>query len=138
MAINYWGVLAATVAAWIFGAVYYGVLGERWMIALGRSQADIAARRAKKVVPVGPMVISFVAELVMAFMLAGLVGHIAGGAPTIKAGLLTGGPCWLGFVVTVLATNYGYQQAKPSLTIIDSLHWLGVLLIQGIVIGAVG
>ena len=55
-----------------------------------------------------------------------------------KAGLLTGGFVWLGFVVTVLATNYGYQQMKPSLTLIDGLHWLGVLLIQGAVIGAMG
>lgn len=138
MTINYWSVLAATVAAWIFGAVYYGVLGEKWMAALGRSEADIKARREKKVVPVVPMIVSFIAELLMAFMLAGLIAHLDGGAATVKAGLLTGGFVWLGFVVTVLATNYGYQQMKPSLTIIDCLHWLGVLLIQGAVLGAMG
>jgi hypothetical protein len=133
-----WGVLAAAVASWIFGAIYYGALGRRWMMALGRSDAQIKARDEKKVVPVVPMIISFVAELVMAFMLAGLLGQLAPGAMTIKAGLLTGGSLWLGFVITVLATNYGYQQAKPSLTLIDGGHWLGVLLLQGLLIGAMG
>ena len=136
MAINLWSVLAAAVAAWIFGAIYYGTLGEKWMIALGRSEADIKAQRAQKAVPVVPMIISFIAELVMAFMLAGLIVHFGGGATTVKAGLTIGCFIWLGFVITVLATNYGYQQMKPTLTFIDGLHWLGVLAIQGAVIGA--
>ena len=138
MTINYWGVLAAAVASWVFGAIYYGALGKQWMVALGRSEAQIKARDERKVVPVVPMIVSFVAEIVMAFMLAGLIVHLDAGVSTIKAGLLTGGFVWLGFVVTVLATNYGYQQMKPSLTAIDSGHWLGVLLLQGLAIGAIG
>ena len=84
------------------------------------------------------MIVSLVAEFLMAFLLAGLVAHLDGGAVTIKAGVLTGFFCWLGFVVTVLATNYAYQQMKPTLTLIDGAHWLGVLLIQGFAIGALG
>ncbi|MFO1114757.1 MAG: DUF1761 domain-containing protein [Beijerinckiaceae bacterium] len=136
MTINYWGVLAATIAAWFFGAAYYGALGEKWMVALGRSQQQIEARRAKKAVPVVPMIVSFVAELVMAFTLAGLMAHMGGFS--VRAGLIAGAICWFGFILTTVATNNGYQQAKPSLTLIDSAHWLGVMLIQGAVLGALG
>ena len=79
----------------------------------GGSQAQIKARDEKRVVPVVPMFISFVAELVMALMLAGLIGHLTGGGPAMKPALLAAGSVWLGFVVTVLATNYAYQQRNP-------------------------
>ena len=136
MTINYWGIPAAAVAAWVFGAAYYGALGGKWMAALGRSEKEIEARRAQKAVPVVPMIVSFVAELVMAFILAGLMAHLGGFS--VRTGLLTGAICWFGFVLTTTATNHGYQQAKPSLTLIDSAHWLGVMLIQGAVLGALG
>ncbi len=136
MTINYWAVLAATVAAWIFGAAFYGLLGERWMIALGRSKEAIEARRAHKAVPVVAMIVSFIAELVMALVLAGLMAHV--GAYSVRTGLVTAALCWFGFVLTTTATNHGYQQARPALTLIDNAHWLGVLLLQGAILGALG
>ncbi len=137
MALDLLAVFAAAVASWIFGAVFYGALGGTWMAALGRSEAQIAARAAQRVAPVGPMIVSFVAELIMAATLAGLLAHLSG-APSIRAALVAAALVWLGFVVPALATNYAYQNAKPALTIIDSAHWLGVLLLQALVIAALG
>jgi hypothetical protein len=45
---------------------------------------------------------------------------------------------WLGFVITTLAVNYSFGQRRPMLIIIDGIHWLGVLVIQGAIIGAMG
>jgi hypothetical protein len=45
---------------------------------------------------------------------------------------------WLGFVITTMGVNHAYSKAKPALTLIDGGHWLGVLVIQGLVIGAIG
>ena len=45
---------------------------------------------------------------------------------------------WFGFVLTVLVTNHGFQGAKRELTVIDGGHWLGVMLLQGLVIGLMG
>jgi Protein of unknown function (DUF1761) len=42
---------------------------------------------------------------------------------------------WFGFVVTTMTVNYAYHGARPKLTLIDGAHWLGVLLIQGAVLG---
>jgi hypothetical protein len=45
---------------------------------------------------------------------------------------------WLGFVVTTIAVNNAYAGRKLALTAIDSVHWLGVLVVEGLIIGAFG
>ena len=129
--ISYWAVLAAAVASFLFGGVYYGVLAGPWMAAVGKTREEI--QRTGMAVP---MAISVIALLVMAWVLAGIIGHL--GQVTVRSGVIAGAFCWLGFVATTLATNHGYQGASRALTLIDSAHWLGVLLIQGAVIGAIG
>jgi hypothetical protein len=74
----------------------------------------------------------------MAYVLAGLIGYLGADQVTPWNGLVSGFVVWIGFVATTLATNHSFQGAKRSLTLIDGLHWLGVLLIQGVVIGLIG
>jgi hypothetical protein len=45
---------------------------------------------------------------------------------------------WVGFVITTMAVNNAFGQRKASLTVIDGIHWLGVLVIQGAIVGAMG
>ena len=42
---------------------------------------------------------------------------------------------WLGFVITTMVVNYAFHGARHALTLIDGGHWLGVLLIQGAILG---
>ena len=42
---NYWAVLVAAGAAWIFGAGYYGALANHWVAASGRTMDDVMAER---------------------------------------------------------------------------------------------
>src|SRR5882672_2875909 len=102
--INYLGVLAAAVAGWLVGAVWYGVLGKQWMAALGWTEADCAGPDGKRHMPMGPMVLAFIAQLIMALMLAGVVGHI-GGMPNVVTGIVSGALVWFGFVITSIAVN---------------------------------
>ena len=74
----------------------------------------------------------------MAWVLAGVVGHLGTGQVTVANGLISGAFVWFGFIVTSMLVNHGFQGAKASLTLIDSGHWLGVLLVQGLVIGLFG
>ena len=134
--INYLAVVIAAAASFLFGALWYGVLGKRWMAALGKTEADIKGKDGKG--SILPFVIAIVSQLVMAYVLAGVMGHLGAGGFTIRGGLISGVFIWLGFVLTTLATNHGFQGAKPSLTLIDGGHWLAVLLIQGAIIGAFG
>jgi hypothetical protein len=130
--ISYLGVLVAAIVAFIFGAVWYGALGKAWMAAQSKSVPQT------RTMPVGPMVTTFIALIVMAWVLAGLIGHLGPGNVTLRNGMISGAFVWLGFVITALASNHAFQGQKRMLTVIDGGHWLGVLLIQGAVIGAIG
>lgn len=126
--INYLAVAVAAGAGFVFGALWYGLLGKQWMAALDLSEQP-------KQSP-GPYVIAFAAQLVMAWVLAGVVGHF--GEVTPMTALVTACLVWVGFVVTTQTVNHRFQSARWSLTVIDSGHWLGVLLVMGLVIGLVG
>lgn len=43
--INHLAVLAAAVVSWLFGAAYYGVLGQQWMAALGKTKEELMPTR---------------------------------------------------------------------------------------------
>jgi hypothetical protein len=131
--INYLAILIAAVAGFAFGAVYYISLSKQWLAAIGMTKEALAARRS----PV-PFVVTIVALLIMAWVLAGGIGHLGPGQVTLKNGVISALFMWLGFVITTLAVNYSFGQRRPMLTIIDGIHWLGVLVIQGAIIGAMG
>ena len=135
--LNYWPILIAAIVSFAFGAVWYIGLRKQWMAARDMSAADMEKAKAEMgPIPV-PYIIAFVALLIMAWMLAGVLLHLSrGGMPvTIRAGMISGFFLWLGFVITTMAVNHAFQGAKRSLTLIDGGHWLGVLLIQGAILG---
>jgi hypothetical protein len=134
--LNFLAILAAAIGAFLFGSAYYGVLGKSWTAALGRTQTGMTGPDGK-VSPL-PFIIAFIAELVMAWVLAGVLGHLGAGQVTAKNGAISALFLWLGFVVTTIAVNNGFAGRKLALTFIDAGHWLGVLLVQGLIIGAVG
>ena len=133
--INYLAILIAAVAGFAFGAVYYMTLSRPWLAAIGKTKEELAA--AGKGSPV-PFIVSIIALAIMAWTLAGIMGHLGAGQVTVKNGIISALFVWLGFVITTQSVNYAFGQRKPMLTVIDGIHWLGVLVIQGAIIGAMG
>ncbi len=133
METNYVAVLVAAIAGWLLGAAWYGVLGKQWMNALGWDEEKIKGPRE---MPLAAMIISLIALLIMAYMLAGIMAHV--GPATIGIGVISGALVWLGFTITTIAVNNAFQMRNPMLTIIDGGHWLAVLVLQGAVIGFLG
>lgn len=133
--INHLAVVVAAVVAWLAGAAWYMTLGKSWMAALGITAEQMAEAKQRPGANL-PFLYALVAELIMAWMLAGIVGHL--GAPTLRSGVITGAFCWLGFVITSLVVNYTFGMRRWQLIVIDGGHWLLVLLIMGAVIGAMG
>jgi hypothetical protein len=127
---NYLAILIAAVAAWIFGAVYYGILGTAWQAALGTAP-DTS-------MPFGPMIVSFIAELVMAWALSGMVGRLGAAQVTMHNALIYAVTGWLGFTMTSMVVNNAFGGRSVMLTLIDGGHWLGVAVIMGLVIGKMG
>lgn len=130
---NYLAIVIAAVVSYGFGALYYGALSKLWLNAIGKTEDQVKSENR-----IAPFVISAVALLVMATVLAGLIGHLGPGQVTLRNGLISAGFVWVGFVMTTLAVNYSFQGGRGKLTAIDGGHWLGVLLIQGAIIGGMG
>lgn len=135
--VSYLAILLAAVAAWVFGAAWYMALSKPWITAQGWRSKDDMPKMAGAA-SATPFILSFIAELIMAWMLAGLLGHLGADQVTVWNGIVSGAFVWLGFVATTTVTNYAYPGRSVALMAIDSGHWLGVLLIMGAVIGAFG
>jgi hypothetical protein len=135
--VSYLASLVAAVAAWVFGAVWYMALSKPWIAAQGwRSKDDMP--KMKGMAAAAPFILSFIGELIMAWVLAGLLAHLGPDQVTVRNGIISGAFVWLGFVVTTTVTNYAYPGRSVALMAIDSGHWLGVLVIMGAAIGAFG
>jgi hypothetical protein len=125
--IHWLAVIAAGVAAFMVGGVWYSALfGKPWMAARGVSPD------AAKGNPGLMFGLTFVLELWMAFVLDHVFGTY--GAPDMQAALMIAGGLALGFVIPAMVVNYLYQQAKRNLFLIDGGHWLAVFLVMGAVI----
>ena len=131
---NYIAVVVAAIASFAFGSIYYMVLGRHWRAAIGKTEEQMKADGMKPSV----FIVAALAQLVMAWVLSGIIGHLGTDQVTVVNGLISAGFVWVGFVATTLAVNHGFQGARKSLTLIDGGHWLGVILVQGLVIGLFG
>jgi hypothetical protein len=136
--VNWISVLVAAIAAWIFGAAYYMSLANQWHAAQGKTLAQCKAENAGKsgLEKTAPFILSFVGEVIMGFTLFGIMVHL--NMFTLRAGLISGALCWFGFVLSTMAVNNAYTNRRIMLTVLDSGHWLGVLLIIGGIIGWMG
>ena len=127
--LNYLAVIVAAIGGFAFGVVWYGRLfSGRW-----RTIAGSAAFRASY----GVLIVAFIALLFMAWMLAGVIGHL-GGEVTIRGAMISAAFIWAGFVMTTMIVSHRFQSAPWSHTAIDGGYWLGVLLVMGLVIGLFG
>jgi hypothetical protein len=133
--LNYLAIVIAAAVSWLAGAAWYMALGKTWMAALGVTAAQMESAKREGGAWL-PFVYAFVAELVMAWVMAGLLGHI--GALTLRGGVISGAFCWLGFVLTTILVNNSFARRDWRLLLIDGGHWLLVLLLIGGIIGAMG
>lgn len=129
---NYLAILVAAVVAFAIGAIYYGSLSKPWM-------------KAAKIDPDGPkpgmaplMITTFILELGLAFVTAGIIGHLGSGQVTLMNGVISGLFIWAGIIFTTMAINNRYQGFGWDLTLIDGLHWLLVMIGIGATIGWFG
>ena len=129
--INYIAVVVAALTGFGIGMVWYMALGKQWMAALGKTKEDLKGGA-------WPFTAAIASQLVMAFMLAGVVGHLGEGQVTLRNGAITGAAVWLGFVATTMLVNHAFQGQRAALTVIDGGHWLAVLVGMGAVIGFFG
>ena len=119
-------VLAAGLAAWIFGAVWYMVLAQPWMEANGLSEDQIDRGN--------PM--PYIVSLIMAVLVAGMMRHVlaSAGISTVGGGIMVGGGLGLFVAAPWIVNNVMYSQRGKSLLWIDTGYPIIGCTIIGIVL----
>jgi Protein of unknown function (DUF1761) len=133
--VSYFAIVLAAAAGWLVGAAWYSVFGRTWQEAAGLSAAKMKKAQREPGFYV-PFIYAFLAEIVMAWVLAGLVAHLGPGQFTVKNAVISGAFCWLGFVMMTMVVNNSFAVRDRRLLLIDGGHWLLVLLAMGAVLGA--
>jgi hypothetical protein len=123
-------VAAATVVVFLFGAVWYGVFGERWLAAMGKRKEDLNSK------DITPYLTAAVSSFVSAIAVALVVGWVA---PTIETRLMTAffvGVLLGGAVAAAsLAKHYAFAGKSWDLLLIDAGHdFVGFILMSFVVV----
>lgn len=130
---NWLAIILAAVVAFLIGGLWYSPLlfARQWMAAHAHSPDDVARMKADAPRAYG---ISFVAFLVMAFILQMVLNHVD--AHTWLSGALWAAHLWLGFAVTIGLMANVYSGKKLSVFLIDAGYQLVYLLVMGAILGA--
>ncbi len=135
--VSYLAIVVAAVAAWLAGAGWYMVFGKTWMAAIGTTPEKMQEMRGQPGAFL-PFIYAFVAELAMAWALAGILGHLGPGQVTVRNGAISALFLWLGFVIPTMLVNNSFAHRDWRLMLIDGGHWLVVLVLMGVIIGTIG
>jgi hypothetical protein len=119
-------IIAAGIAGFGFGAVWYMLMAKPWMAASGVTEAQ------QKAGGIRPFVVGFVAMVVV----AGMMRHLLAGAgiETIGAAVVAGGGIGAFFVVPFLAMNYAFSMRPGALWVIDSVNAIGACVAMAVVL----
>jgi Protein of unknown function (DUF1761) len=132
--VNHLAIVIAAAVAWLASAAWYMSLSRHYTAALGKTPQQMAEDRKKP----GPYVYALIANVIIAWMLAGLLAHLGVGQVTLRNGIISAAFLWFGFVLTTMTVNYSFSGRDRRLLLIDLGNWLIVLLVIGAVIGAIG
>jgi hypothetical protein len=127
---NYVAVFVAALAYWLLGAVWFAVLFSKPWMAL----ENITPEQASGMNPIAPYIISFILNLVIAFVLAQLCAWR--NANTAARGAALGILIWIGFLGPVTYTTYMYEMRPKQLFAINEFYVLVGLCLMGAILGA--
>ena len=138
VAINYLAVVVAAIAGFVTGWAWYAAFGTTWMKGLGETREDMKPLGLPFLFKASPLpfIFAMAANLLMAYLLAGLVGHLSD--VTVRGTAISALFIWAGFIATTTIVNQQFRGVNPVVTAIDAGHWLAVLLVMAVIIGAFG
>ena len=126
MKTNYLAILVAAVLYWLLGALWYGLLFTKpWM--------ELEGVEMQQANPILPYIITFVLNLLIAFVLAQIC--IWRNANTAARGAAVGILLWLGIVGPIVYTTYMYEMRSMALFAINEFYPLVGLCLMGAIVG---
>ncbi len=130
MKTNYWAVLVCAAVYWLIGGLWYGLLFSKPWMALEHLTAQDAASMSR----VGPYIVTFLLNVVIAFVLAQVC--IWRNAHTAGRGAAIGTLLWIGFVGPITFTTCMYEMHPAELYAINNFYPLVGLVVMGAILGA--
>ena len=129
LAVNWLAILVAAVAKFVIGSVWYAppVFGARWQTLSGIERVEMSGMMPA-------MVVQFVGDLVMAYMLARFAVHY--GAVTLGGGVVVGLMAWVGFVAPIMLGAKFYENRPMPLFYINAGYQLVGIVVMAAIIGA--
>src|SRR3954469_21780742 len=125
-------ILAAAVAAWLIGALWYSpvMFAKAWVKAHGYTAEQIAAMQVMQ----GKVIAAtLVAMILMASVLQIFLSHL--GADSVADGVLWAFHAWLGFALPLGFIAHLYSGKKLAAWLIDTGYQLVYLLVMGAILG---
>ena len=122
---GFFSVIAAAIAAWIFGAIWYGVIGKQWMEASGLTEETINRKDPT------PYIVSFLCTI----LVAGMFRHTlaTSGIDTMGKSILTGLGMGLFIAAPWIATNVMFSMRPRSLIWMDGVYPTIGMALMGLV-----
>jgi surface polysaccharide O-acyltransferase-like enzyme len=129
MKTNYAAIVVCAIVYWLLGGLWYGLLFSKPWMALENMSMD----QAKNMNPVLPYIVTFVLNLLIAFVLAQLCSWR--NASTAAKGASLGILLWIGFVGPVTFTTYMYEMRSMQLFAINEFYPLVGFCLMGAILG---
>jgi len=134
MVLNYIAILVASVVSFLVGMVWYSPLlfGKVWIKLIGISKEDMEKSMKKGMAT--SMLLGFVTLLVMSYVLRYFIEVLR--YSTAIDGVILGFMIWIGFFATSMMGIVLWENKPWGLYLINTLHYLVVLVIMGAILGA--
>ncbi len=130
MDVNWLGVIAASVSAFVLGGIWYGPLfGKKWMALVGLTEEE-AAKGNMALIFGGAFALSFIAAFVFAMFL--------GPEPGVQFATSAGFAAGLFWVAATFGINYLFARKTFALWLIDGGYATLMFTLFGLLIGLLG
>jgi hypothetical protein len=131
MKTNYIAIFVCAVAYWLLGGLWFALLFNKpWMALEGVTEEQARASGTT----IAPFVISFILNLLIAYVLSQLC--LWRNATTAARGAALGILLWIGFVGPITYTTYLYEMRPWQLFAINQFYPLVGLALMGAILGA--
>ncbi len=128
---NLFAVIVAAIIPMIIGALWYSpvMFAKKWMALIGKTEEEIK----KSMNPMKMYGLSFIAYLVMAYVLAHIVIYSTAytGSSGFGAGMQAGFWIWLGFVLTTNSSTVLFESRPSGLYWMNVFYYLVCILLMG-------
>jgi hypothetical protein len=127
--INYAAVVVSAVLYFALGAAWFTALSKPWAEGAGFTPEQITAAKPQPL----PFIGAFIANLVLAYVLAWLVART--GETSAARGAKLGALLWVGLVATTMGTEIAFELRSLQFFLITAGYPLVGLLLMGAIVG---